>query len=182
MNREPERRETGRASQPPVDSPPHHDLPATHAAPPYVPTDSDQEQVGGGLPARQACRCFGPPVPEAGDEEPDDHEAALAGSIPGLVIDADLGWSPWKSPAEGQIRALLEDALVREAAADLDRPHVVVIEDPLGNLLLEGPYDSALDALVAADVRRQEHAHEWPDNDYEAWIRVSPLVPPVRLH
>lgn len=130
--------------------------------------EPDRQQAGGHEPdvgvggrARHGvCRCFDPAVVR-------------------VVDPADVVWEPLVRSPEDKVRELLEDAVVREATLDLDRPHVVVIEDPLGNMLHEGPYPTALDALLAADARQQEYAVEWPEDDIATWITVSPLTPPI---
>ena len=79
--------------------------------------------------------------------------------------------SPW-APIDDVVWAHLVDALVQEAADSFGHPHVVACLGPGGVLSLEGPFDSAMDALCAAeDAQAQAGDLTW---SYVA----MPIAPP----
>lgn len=81
----------------------------------------------------------------------------------------------WQSLAVEAVR----ETLVREAMDDLERPHVVLIEDVvLGLRLVLGPFPDALSATLAADAQRQEGERELDPTSVRTY-EVALILPPV---
>ncbi|CUR54164.1 hypothetical protein NOCA2130004 [metagenome] len=80
--------------------------------------------------------------------------------------------------AAERLRQLVREALVSDSVADLDRPHVVVVTDPVAGVLLEGPYPSGWEAITAAGALEAERRREWCDSQPGGSITVWPLAAP----
>ena len=77
-----------------------------------------------------------------------------------------------------RIRQVVHDALVSDSVADLERPHVVVVTDPVVGVLLEGPYPNGWEAITAAGALDAERRREWCDGQPRGSITVWPLAAP----
>jgi hypothetical protein len=74
---------------------------------------------------------------------------------------------------------ILRESIVSQAMDDLERPHIVLIDDPeLDLAFVLGPFADALSATVAADAQRQEDLRELGESGHRTY-RVLVLLPPV---
>jgi hypothetical protein len=81
----------------------------------------------------------------------------------------------WQAPALEAVR----ESIVWEAVNDLDRPHIVLINDPeLDVALVLGPFPDALSATVGAETQRREDVRELGESGRRTY-RVLLLLPPM---
>jgi hypothetical protein len=78
---------------------------------------------------------------------------------------------------------MLHDALVRDEVESMDGPHVVITQHFDGSAVVEGPFSSALVAMVVAEDRlreieesREDESSEPDDSGRAFTITVAPLV------
>lgn len=88
-----------------------------------------------------------------------------------------MGVDAWRDdPDRGQVHAALGNFMVEMAVAEMDLPHIVLCRDSRGApASFSGPYASAIDALVAADIERQIESES--DGQEALTFHVAALYP-----
>lgn len=79
-----------------------------------------------------------------------------------------------------ELMELVRDALARDAVREIDAPHIVICFDPNTRYITySGPYERAMDALVAADYERQREVAADPTSQLE--FSIAPLYQPLTI-
>jgi hypothetical protein len=83
---------------------------------------------------------------------------------------------PREDPAARALRGRLSDFLTEMARAEMDLPHVVYSKDAQGTMAsFSGPYPTAIEACVAADIEHQIDLE--CDGAPTLTFHVAPLYP-----
>jgi hypothetical protein len=88
-----------------------------------------------------------------------------------------MGVDAWREdPDGGQLPAALGNFVVEMGVAEMDLPHIVLCRDSRGvSASFSGPYPSAIEALVAADIEQQIESES--DGQEALTFHVAALYP-----